>query len=72
MNPEPKLCKRCGADIPAARLKALPETKVCVECSEQIGGEKRMVVRVGSTGKAGSLKKTGQEVSVTFEEKYDR
>jgi hypothetical protein len=45
-------------------LIAIPETLVCVKCSEKIGGEFELEVKVGSTGKAGSLKKTGQEVSV--------
>lgn len=28
------LCVQCKKEIPAARLEALPETKVCVECSD--------------------------------------
>ena len=48
-------CRFCGAEIPPARLKALPDTLICVKCSERKGG---------STGKAGSLKRTGQDVEV--------
>jgi hypothetical protein len=28
------LCQSCGKPIPAARLKALPDTLTCVKCSE--------------------------------------
>ncbi len=28
-----KICSGCGKDIPAGRLKALPNTRTCVECS---------------------------------------
>lgn len=28
-----KQCRACGADIPAARIKALPHTQTCVSCS---------------------------------------
>ena len=51
-------------EIPKERVEAIPETLVCVKCSEKIGGEFELNVRVGSTGKVGSLKKTGQELSV--------
>jgi hypothetical protein len=57
-------CRVCGKTIPAARLEAIPETLVCVGCSEKIGGEFELEVTVSSTGKAGSLKRTGQDVSV--------
>lgn len=64
MEPESRDCRKCGEPIPAARLRILPETLVCVTCSEKIGGEFELEVRVGSTGKVGSLKKTGQELTV--------
>ncbi|HHZ20304.1 MAG TPA: hypothetical protein GX391_07350 [Firmicutes bacterium] len=32
-------CELCGKGIPAERLKALPETKRCVECSRQKGSD---------------------------------
>ena len=62
---EGKRCSRCGAEIPRERLEVIPDTLVCVKCSQKIGGEFELRVRVGGTGKAGSLKITGQEVSVT-------
>ena len=64
-----KHCRICGAQIPAERLEVIPDTLVCVKCSQKIGGEFELKVRVGGTGKAGSLKITGQEVSVTRQHK---
>jgi hypothetical protein len=57
-------CRRCGAEIPAARIAAIPDTLVCVKCSEKMGGEHELEVTIAGTGKAGSLKKTGETVSV--------
>ena len=28
-----KICKKCGKDISEGRLKALPKTEMCVDCS---------------------------------------
>ena len=57
-------CRFCAAEIPPARLKALPDTLICVKCSERKGGEFELEVTTSSTGKAGSLKRTGQDVEV--------
>lgn len=65
METEGKRCTRCGAEIPRERLEVIPDTLICVKCSQKIGGEFELKVRVGGTGKAGSLKITGQEVSIT-------
>jgi hypothetical protein len=59
-----KHCRICGAEILKERLEAIPDTLVCVKCSAKIGGEFELKVTVGGTGKAGSLKITGQEVTV--------
>jgi hypothetical protein len=64
MSSDPVPCRICGGPIPPARLKALPDTAVCVACSRDIGGEFELEVTISSTGKAGSLKKTGESVSV--------
>jgi len=61
---ERRSCRFCGVEIPPARLKAIPDTRVCVNCSERTGGEFELEVTINSTGKAGSLKKTGQDVEV--------
>lgn len=71
MANEENICTVCGGEIPAARLKAMPETMVCVECSENIGGEFELEVKVSSTGKAGSLKKTGEAIEVRRKRKFE-
>ena len=72
MKSETRKCRLCGAEIPEGRLRALPDTLLCVRCSKKIGGEFELKVTVSGTGKAGSLKKTGQEVSVKRQRKPSR
>jgi hypothetical protein len=64
MTQELRRCRRCEAEIPAARLAAIPDALLCVKCSETVGGEYQLVVTIAGTAKAGSLKKTGETVSV--------
>jgi hypothetical protein len=66
---ETRSCRLCGAEIPPARLKAIPDTFLCVKCSEKTGGEFELEVTVSNTGKAGSLKKTGQDVEIRRQRK---
>jgi len=72
MQTEAKYCTRCGAEIPPGRLKVLPDTSVCVKCSEEIGGEFELKVTISGTAKAGSLKVTGQQVQVQRQWKPSR
>ena len=53
---EPRWCERCSTPIPAARVKALPGTLLCFECSEEVGGDFVYTARQENLGKAGSLK----------------
>jgi hypothetical protein len=53
----PQPCARCGELIPAERIEALPETMVCVTCSQEMGGEFRVIVTPERISKEGSLKK---------------
>jgi len=55
LNPRP--CERCGNLIPLERLEALPETRVCVRCSQTIGGEFVVSIVPENLAKTGSLKK---------------
>jgi hypothetical protein len=57
MTNEARCCERCGVAIPAERMEALPETRVCVKCSQAIGGEFEMRIVPENLGKSGSLKK---------------
>jgi Prokaryotic dksA/traR C4-type zinc finger len=57
MTSEEKDCERCGAAIPPRRLGVLPYTRLCIECSEAIGGDYKTFAIPENTGKPGSLKK---------------
>lgn len=37
-------CRVCGKNIAKQRLKALPDTKLCVKCSDKVGGDFEVVV----------------------------
>jgi hypothetical protein len=50
-------CKRCGAAIPEKRLQVLPHTRLCLDCSQEIGGDFKTYAIPENTGKPGSLKK---------------
>jgi len=57
MAMRPRPCERRGVEIPLERIETMPETRVCVKCSEEIGGEFVRKVRAINTAKAGSLKR---------------
>lgn len=58
MTTDARPCARCGAEIPAERIEAIPETMVCVACAREMGGsEFQVVVIPEKTSKEGSLKK---------------
>lgn len=69
MDTQKTNCRICGQEIPEERLEVLPETLVCTPCSQKIGGEFELKVTTNSTGKAGSLKRTGTDVTVTLQRK---
>ena len=54
MTSDEKDCERCGAPIPPRRLEALPDTRLCIECSEAIGGDYKTFAIPVNTGKPGS------------------
>ena len=57
MSTEQRHCHRCGQEIPLRRLEALPGTRLCLGCSQEIGGDFETYVISENTGKPGSLKK---------------
>jgi hypothetical protein len=57
MNSTTRYCKRCNDEIPLARLRAIPDTVLCIDCSEEIGGDYKITVVPENLGKSGSLKK---------------
>jgi hypothetical protein len=54
---EERECERCGKPIPPRRLEVLPYTRLCIECSEAIGGDFKTYVIPEHTGKPGSMKR---------------
>ena len=50
-------CVRCKAMIPPERIESLPETRLCVQCSEKVGSDFETYLMSENIGKAGSLKK---------------
>jgi hypothetical protein len=63
MESEVRRCRICQAEIPKVRLEAMPDTLLCVQCSERMGGEFELKVTITGTGKTGSLKKTGEAIT---------
>ena len=57
-------CERCSAEIPGERIEAVPETRLCVKCSEEVGGEFDLYATYERTSKEGSLKKNYGGVNV--------
>jgi hypothetical protein len=57
MSIERRLCKRCGEQIPERRLAVLPDTRLCLACSQEIGGDFKTYAVPEHTGKPGSLKR---------------
>ncbi len=57
MSVKKRFCERCQAEIPAERVEAMPETRICVQCSQEIGGEFKITATAENLAKAGSLKK---------------
>ena len=43
--------------IPPERIEAVPETRLCVRCSQDVGGEFHLIVTPENLSKTGSLKK---------------
>jgi len=55
--PNPRPCAKCGTPIPAERAELLPETRLCVECSQEVGSEFEVSITPENLAKAGSMKK---------------
>jgi hypothetical protein len=63
--PQTTLCNRCGEVIPPRRLEILPDTRLCIQCSEEIGGDYILISRAENLAKAGSLKKNYGDYKLT-------
>jgi len=55
---EKRQCAKCRSEIPQGRIEAMPDTRVCVACSQAMGGsEFTLKVQTVESRKEGSLKK---------------
>ena len=57
MTAKRRWCSRCKTEIPAERIEALPEARLCIKCSEEVGGEFEVTFTQENLSKPGSLKK---------------
>jgi hypothetical protein len=57
-------CERCGKEIPAERAEVLPDTRLCLECSQAVGGEFDVMITPENLSKSGSLKKNYGSFSI--------
>jgi hypothetical protein len=57
-------CERCKGPIAADRLEALPETRLCLECSNEVGSDFKVSVSPENLAKTNSLKKNWGGVNV--------
>jgi Prokaryotic dksA/traR C4-type zinc finger len=53
---ETRTCELCDAVIPPERVKAIPGTWLCLECSGEVGGDFVYTATQENLGKQGSLK----------------
>jgi len=61
---ENRACERCDAPIPPARVKAMPGTWLCIECSEEVGGDFVLIAKQANLAKEGSMKKNYGGISI--------
>lgn len=52
----PHPCELCHVEIPRERLAAIPDTRLCVKCSDEVGGEWEYVGVGLNLAKTGSRK----------------
>ncbi len=57
-------CERCNGPIGLERLEALPETRLCLKCSEEVGSDFKVSVSPENLAKTNSLKKNWGGVNI--------
>jgi hypothetical protein len=64
VSTESKICERCAGEIPPRRVAALPDTRLCLPCSEEIGGDYILTSYAENLAKTNSLKKNYSSYSL--------
>jgi hypothetical protein len=64
MTAKRRWCARCKAEIPPERVEALPEGRLCLQCSQEVGGEFDVQFTQENLSKPGSLKRNYGGVSI--------
>ena len=57
MTAKRRWCARCKVEIPPERVEALPESRLCLKCSQEVGGEFEVKFTQENLSRPGSLKK---------------
>jgi hypothetical protein len=58
-------CVRCGDIIPQDRIECLPDTCLCVECSDAVGGDYIVTIITEEDGSV-SFRKERREITPLF------
>jgi len=64
MSEEHRFSARCKAEIPPERVEAIPTTRLCIQCSEEVGSDFQLSFTQENLAKPGSLKKNHGGVKV--------
>lgn len=64
-----RACERCKKMIPPERLEAVPQSRLCVACSQKVGGDTTISAKDENLAKKESLKKNYGSVSATIARK---
>jgi hypothetical protein len=61
---KPRFCARCKVEIPRERAEGLPNTRLCINCVREVGGEFDATVEDEQLGKRESFKKNYGSMSI--------
>jgi reverse gyrase len=57
-------CQRCKGPISPDRLEALPQTRLCLKCSNEVGSDFKVSLSAENLAKTNSLKKNWGGVNI--------
>jgi hypothetical protein len=61
---KPRFCARCKVEIPRERAEGLPNTRLCIQCVKELGGEFDTKFEDEQLSKRGSIKKNYGSMSI--------